>query len=107
MREFERFHEIRLRNFVSRAFNHDDVVFGSDINQIEIALDTLIMRWVGNELTVDASDAHRTDRTCERNIRNTKRGRCAIDCKNVGVILTIGTKQDRDDLGVVKISLRK
>ena len=37
MRELERLDEIVFRNFVGRAFDHDDVVFGADVNEIEIA----------------------------------------------------------------------
>ena len=36
--EFQRFQEFRFRQFVGGTFDHDDIVFGADINQIEIAL---------------------------------------------------------------------
>ena len=36
-----------------------------------------------------------------------ERGGCAVDRENVGIVLAIGAEQDRDDLRVVKISLRK
>ena len=107
MRELECFHEIRLRNFVGRAFNHDDVVFGADVNQIEIALLAFSVRRVRDELPVDATNAHRADRAGKRNVRNRERSRCAVDCQNVGIVLAIGAEQNRDDLRVVKITLRE
>ena len=38
MGELERLDELVFRQFVGRAFDHDDVVLGADVNQIEIAL---------------------------------------------------------------------
>ena len=70
MREFERFYEIRFRNLVGRAFNHDHVVFHSDVNQIEIALLPLRVSRVRYELAVNAAHPHRADRAGKGNIRN-------------------------------------
>jgi len=32
--ELQRFHELRFRQFIGRAFDHDDIVFSADVNQI-------------------------------------------------------------------------
>ena len=107
MRELERFHEIRFRNFVGRAFNHDDVVFRADINKIEIALFAFDVSRVGDELAIHAADAHGADRSGERNVGNAKRSRRAVDRENVGIVFPIRAEEQADDLGVVEISLRK
>ena len=60
---------------LARAFDHDDVVFGADVNQIEIALHALGVRRIGNELAVDPADADRADWSVERNVGNAQRGR--------------------------------
>ena len=67
MRELERLDEIRFRNFVRRAFDHDDVVFGADVNEIEIALVAFIVRRVGDELAV-----RRDRRAPRRSVRRTE-----------------------------------
>ena len=107
VREFERLDELLLRQFVGGAFDHDDVVLGADVNEIEVALAPLVMGRVGDELAVDATDAHGADRAGERNVGNAERGRGAVDRENIGIILAVGAEQDRDDLGVVKITRRK
>ena len=107
MREVQRLDELGFGNFVSRTFDHDDVVFGTDVNEIQITLLALGMSGIGNELAVYSADANRADRTGKRNIGDAQRSGSAVDGQNVRIILAIGTEQNADDLGVVKISLRK
>ena len=107
VRELERFDEIGLRHFVRRAFNHDDVVFGADVNKIEIALRALRVCGVGDELAIDAADAHGADRARKRNVGNAKRGRSAIKRENIRIIFTIRAEKEADDLRVVEVSRRK
>ena len=104
MREFERLDELVFRQFVGRAFDHDDVVLGADVNQIEVALLALGVGRIGDELAVDAADAHGADRAGERNVGNAERGGGAVDRENIGIIFAVGAEQDRDDLRVVKIT---
>jgi hypothetical protein len=79
VRELQRFHKFFLRQLISRAFDHDDVILSADVNQIEIALHALTVSRIGHEHAVDASDAHGTDWFLEWNIGNAERGRSAID----------------------------
>ena len=62
---------------------------------------------VGDELAVDAADAHRADRAGKRNVGNAERGGGAVDRENIGIILAIGAEQNRDDLRVVKVTRRE
>ena len=107
MRELERFHEFGFRQFVRRAFDHNHIVFGADVNKIEIALGTLRMGRVSDELAVYSAYANGADWTGKWYVRNAQRSRCAVDRQNVRIVLAIGAEQNRDDLGVVKIPLRK
>src|SRR6476646_9190571 len=107
VRELERFRKLSLRHFLCRAFDHDDIVFSANVNKVEIALGPLVVCRVGNELTVNATNAHRSNRACKRNVRNRERGGCTVHRENVGIVLAIGAEQNRDDLRVVKISLWK
>ena len=68
MRELERFQKIGFWQFVSRAFDHDHVVFQAHVNQIESALLTLGVSRVRHELAVNAADTHRTDRSSKWNV---------------------------------------
>ena len=107
MRELERFHEFGFGQFVRRSFDHDHVVFGADINQIEITLGAFHVRRVGDELTLYAANPNGADRTRKWNVRYAKRGGRPVERQNVGIIFTVSAEQDRDDLRVVKVSLRK
>ena len=94
MRKLERLHEISFGNFSGRAFDHDDVVFRADINQIEIALFALGVRRVGDELPVHATDPNRADRSGKRNVGNAKRRRRAVERENVGIVFAVRAQED-------------
>src|SRR5690606_8302920 len=61
---------------------------------------------VDAELTVDAPDADRGDRTVERDIRDGQRRRRAAQRDHVGVAVLLGREDGRDDLGLVAPALR-
>ena len=107
MRKLERFNKLGLRQFAGRTLDHDHIIFGADVNKIEIALCALRVRRVRNELSFDAANAHGTDWAGKRNIRNGQRGRCAIHRQNIRIILAVGAEQNRDDLRIVKVSRLK
>ena len=71
--ELERFHKIILGNFIGRAFDHDDVVFCADINEIEVTLLALSVRRVSDELSIHATDPDCANRPGEWDIGNAKR----------------------------------
>src|SRR5439155_22510820 len=69
MRELERFYEFGFRQFVRRAFDHNHIVFGADVNKIQIALSALRVRRVGDELAFHPSDTNSPNWTGEWYIR--------------------------------------
>src|SRR5207237_6314255 len=87
--KFERLQEISFGNFPGRAFNHDNVVFRADINQIEVALFALRMRRVRDELPVHAADTHSTDWSGKRNVGNAKGRRRAVERENVRLVFAV------------------
>ena len=107
VRELERFHELLFRHFLRGAFNHDDVVFRADVNQIEIAVSALVVRWVRDELAIHATHAHRANRAGKWNVGNAERGGRAVDRENIRIVLSVGAEQDRNDLRVVEITRGK
>src|SRR5438477_2965269 len=107
MGKVERLHEISFGNFPGRAFDHDNVVLSSDINQIEVALFALRMRRVRDELPVDATDADSTDRSGKRNVGNAKCCRRAVERENIGIVFAVRAQEKADDLGIVEITLWK
>ena len=93
--EFQRGVEVRLGDFLGRAFIHHDVVFVADINEIEIALGLFGVRRIGDELAVDAADAHRAERAGPRNVADHQRGARADDAQNIGIVLAVGAQHAR------------
>ena len=52
------------------------------------------------KLAVDQSHAHRADGAEERNVGKGQRARCAVDAEDVGIVIAVGRKHKRDDLGL-------
>ncbi len=105
--ELERLDEFLFGHFLRGAFDHDDVVFRADVNEIEIARVTLVVRRVRDELAIDATHAHRANRAGERNVGHRQGGRGAVDREDVRIVLAIRAEQDRNDLRVIKIARRE
>ena len=79
--EFQGGVEIRFGDFLRRAFEHDDVGFVADVDDVQIAFRHLDMSRVGDELAVDAADAHGAQRAGPRNIADHQRRRSADDAR--------------------------
>jgi hypothetical protein len=99
--------EFAFGHFLGRAFDHDDIGLIADVNEVEVALLALRVGGVGDELAVDATDAHRADGTREGNVGDAEGGGGTVHAQDVGVILAVGAEQERDDLGIVEITLRE
>src|ERR1043166_3472169 len=107
VRERESVPKFGFRQFLGRTFDHNYFVFGTNIDKVEIALSSLRVRWVRDELAVYPANAHSANWASKGNVRNAQGGGCAVHRQDVGIILTIGAEQNRDDWRIVKISLRK
>ena len=103
----QRFHELSLRQLVGGTFDHDDVGLVADVNEVEVAVETLGLRWVDDELTIDAADAHGTDGAREGNVGDAERGGGAVHGADIRIVLAVGAEEDGDDLGVVVVAFRE
>ena len=103
----EGFIKFRFGKFRCGAFDHDDLLAVANIDEVEVAVFALGVGGINDELAIDATDTNGSDRACERNVRNAKRGGGAVDRKHVWVVLSIRTQEERDDLGVVEVALRE
>ena len=99
--ELERGIKVSLGDFLGCAFEHHDVLFVADIDEVEVAFSAFVVIGVGDELAIDASDANRAQRTAPRNVADHQRCRCADDAENVRIVLAVRAEQDGLDLDFV------
>ncbi len=85
MSELQGGDEVGLGQFLGFTFDHDHVVFGADVDEVQIAVRTLAVGRVGDELAIDAADAHGSHRAGERNVGNAESGAGAVDEEDIGV----------------------
>ena len=105
--ELQRGVEVRFGDFLGRAFIHHHVRLVADIDQVQIALEHLAVRGVGDELAADAPDANRPDRAGPRDVAEHQRRRGADDRQHIRVVLAIGAQHDALDLDFVIHALGK
>ena len=70
-------------------------------DDLERRLVALLERRVRDPLAVVVREAHRADRTVERDARDGERGRRAVDRRDVVRVLEVDTEDGRDDLHLV------
>ncbi len=93
VRESESRDEVGFGHFLRLAFDHDHVVFGSHVDEIEVARAPLTVNRIRHELAVDAADAHRADRPGKRDVGNTECGARAIDEEDVGIVFAVRAEE--------------
>ena len=84
---------ICLLYFVHLALYHHDVVDSSCHHHVNIGICYLLIGWIDEELTIDASYTNFADRTFERNVRYGKSRRSGQSCKGIGHVNAIGGEQ--------------
>ncbi len=99
--EVQRFHHQGFGNFIGAALHHEDGVLGAGDAQIERAGIHLGCRGISHECAVDVADAHRADRSLERNVADGQRRRSAVDRQNVDLMFAVGRQRSDDHLHVV------
>ena len=102
MGEFQRLDEAGLGQLIGGAFDHQHVLLVADVDQIEVRLEHLLDRRVGDELAVDLADAERGDRAVPRNVGERERRRRAVDHGDVGFMRLVGGEEDAEDLHLVE-----
>ena len=97
----------RLGQDLGPGLDHHDRVTGTGHDQVQLAVLHLAGGRVGDELAVDATDAHRADGTVEWNAADRERRRRAVHGEDVGVVLLVRREDGQDDLDVVLVALRE
>ena len=78
-----------------------------DIDEIQVAHDSLAVHRIHHELAVDAADANRANRAGEGNVGNAKRRARAVHEEDVRIVFAVGAQENADDLCVVEVALRE
>ena len=97
----------RLGQDLGTRLDHHHRIAGAGHDQVEAALRKLAVRWVGDELAVDASHADRADRTLERDVADAERRRGAVERQHVRIVLLVRREDGQDHLHVIPIALRE
>ncbi len=103
----ERGIEVGFGDFLRGAFDHDDVGFAADVDEIEVALGALSVSGVGHEGAVDTAHAHGAEGTVPRDVADGKGGAGAENREDVGVVFLIGAQEDGLDLDFVEPAFGK
>ena len=101
----EGFDEVFFGKLIGLTFDHDDVGLVANVDQVEVGLFTLLVSGVDDELTTNATDAHRTDRAGEGDVGEAECGGSAVHGEHVGIVHAVGGKKHCDDLSVVEVTL--
>ena len=105
MAEFDGVDDHFFADFFRAGFDHHDAVGGADDHDVHQALAHLVVGGIDDELSVDLADAHRADRSEERNVGKRERGRGAVDAEHVGIVTAVGREHEGDDLRLALESL--
>ena len=89
VRFFQRRHHRFFIYFACAAFHHEDGFAGAGHAQVQIGLFELRVSWIDNEASVDASYAHRPDRSVPWDVGDHQRRGCRVDRDDVDDIFLI------------------
>ena len=99
VRKFNRVHYRLFFYFFRSGFNHHDGIGGPYHHDVEQTLIHLGVGGVGDQAAIDQSNAYRSDRSKEWNVRKSKCGGSGINAKNVRIIFVVSGQHEGDDLG--------
>ena len=105
MGELQGLDEFFIGQLGGLAFDHGHFGGGADVDEVQIAVGPLFLRWIDDELTVDPADAHGSNRAFERNVRDAQGGGGAVDAEDIRIIDLVSAQEQGDDLGVKEIIL--
>ena len=98
---------VGLADDVGVGFDHGDGFSRAGDHEVNIAVVQLGVRGVDDKLPVNTSDTYRADWTSKRDRRDGQCGRSPYQSEYVGVVFLVGRQDDRDQLHLVAIALRK
>ena len=95
--------EVFFRQFVGGTFNHDHLVLRPGKHQVKLAVFTLGIGRVDDELAVNAAHADGAHGFGKGEVGNDAGGGSAVDAQNVRFIFTVGGKQKGDHLRIIEV----
>ena len=90
---------------VAKSFDHQDGVFSSGEDEVELGVFHLFRCRIDDEFAVDHSDADSADRFYEGNIGNDEGGRGGANSQNVGLVQSIVREDVSENLDFIVIAL--
>ena len=105
VREGDRLQHRLLGHLVGPGLDHHHRVLGRGDDQVERAPIEVGEGRVDDEPAVDEPDAHRAERTQERNPRHAHRRRRAVHRQDAGIVLLVRGDRERDQLDLVAEAL--
>ncbi len=99
--ELKRSVEIRFGDFLGRTFEHHEVRFVTDVNDVQIAFEHLGMCGVRDELSAYAANSHGANGPGERKVADHQRGGSTDERQHVGVILPVRAQNNALNLNFV------
>ena len=107
MAEFDGVNHDFFAGFFRARFDHHDAVGCADNHDVHHALAHFVVGGIDDELSADLADAHRAQRSEERNVRKRQRAGCGVDAEHVRIIARIRRQNEGDDLGLAAETLGK
>ena len=96
-----------LADALGAGFDHEDRVRGAGDDEVQLRVRHLRHRRVHDDLTVEVTHPHRADGALERDVRDDKRCRGAVDAQDGRVVFLVDRQHGRDDLHVEPETLRE
>lgn len=90
---------------LAEPFNHDHLVLRPGKHQVKLAVFTLGIGRVDDELAVNAAHADGAHGFGKGEVGNDAGGGSAVDAQNVRFIFTVGGKQKGDHLRIIEVAL--
>src|SRR5260370_5194964 len=101
MSELDSIHNAVLGDFLRAGLDHHDAVLRAHNHDVQLALRTLGVRGVHDELAVYQANPHSSNRSMERDVAQRKRTAGAIDTKHVRIVLLVGRVDKGDNLRLI------
>ena len=101
------FVEALVRDELSRTFDHQHLVFRTDVDEVEVGIEHFVVSWVGDEFAINLTHAHTADWAVPRNVGNQSRSRRGVDHEDVWLIDLVCCQQQADHLNFIHEALRE
>src|SRR5690606_38117944 len=99
--------EALLGQLVGGALDHQHVLLGADVDEVERRGEHLLDRRIGDELPIDFGHANAGNRAGPGDVGNREGGGGAVHHQDVRLVNLVGGKEEADDLDLIEETLRE